>query len=405
MVLLSSPPLLGQDKWLGGECSWDGRYIYGVPGSAKNVLCIDTETGACSTLGGPFQGKFKWLRGVSTPTAVYALPSNAHSVLKIDPSANACTTIGGPFGVDGWQWHGGQLLADGCVYGVPCNAKQVLKLDPRTDEISQVGGPWEGKHKWYGGIISPLNGAMYCIPQSHQGVLKVCPNKGCSLIDCSALYRAENAAGYLWHGGTADASGRYIFGIPSNADYVLKIDTKLDTCCLIGPKLVSGRHRVNKDGRYKYLGSALGPDGLIYMFPCDAERVLCIDPQTDSVRYIGPTFIGHPPALRTSDRAKYESTVVSEDGNTIHCIGENKWQNGFAAKDGCIYAIPQRAPGILRIAPVDGGDAVVSLVDCGEAFHGTKDLFEGAVMGKKDGHIYCIPLRAKRAVKLVPNSV
>ena len=152
---------------------------------------------------------------------------------------------------------------------------------------------------------------------------------------------------------------------------VLKIDTKLDTCCLIGPKLVSGRHRVNKDGRYKYLGSALGPDGLIYMFPCDAERVLCIDPRTDSVRYIGPTFIGHPPALRTSDRAKYESTVVSEDGNTIHCIGENKWQNGFAAKDGCIYAIPQRAPGILRIAPVDGGDAVVSLVDCGEAFHGT----------------------------------
>ena len=160
------------------------------------------------------------------------------------------------------------------------------------------------------------------------------------------------------------------------------------------------------------MGSALGPDGLIYMFPCDAERVLCIDPRTDSVRCVGPTFIGHPPALRTSDRAKYESMVVSEDGKTIHCIGENKWQNGFAAKDGCIYAIPQRAPGIHRIVPPvggggsgGGGDAAVSLVDCGEAFRGTKDLFEGAVMGKTDGHIYCIPLRAKRAVKLVPASL
>ncbi len=348
---------------------------------------------------------------MSTPEAVYCLPSNADAVLKIDPRTSTCTQVGGPLSGagKGWLWHGGQLLEDGCVYGVPCNAETVLRLDPRTDTVTQIGGPWPGKHKWYGGILCPLNGAMYCIPQSAQGILKVCPRTGaCTVIDCSGLYQAENAAGYLWHGGTADASGRYILGIPSNADYVLKIDCLHDTARLIGPKLETGRHRVNKDGRYKYLGSALAEDGNIYMFPCDAERVLRVNPRTDSVRCIGPAFVGHPPALRRSDPAKFERTVVSADGQTIHCIGENKWQNGFAAKDGAVYAIPQRAPGILRIVPPAGSrgddadeDALIELVDCGEELRGTKDLFEGAVLGK-DGSIYCIPLRAKRAVKLVP---
>merc|ERR1711963_22142 len=107
--------------------------------------------------------------------------------------------------------------------------------------------------------------------------------------------------------------GTTIYGIPNNADAVLKIDTLSDIVTTIGGSLKSGRHRT--DDKYKYLGGALGSDGHIYCFPCDAERVLKINTRTDEVYTIGPEF-----------------------------YGENKWQNGCDAYDGAIYAVPQRSP-------------------------------------------------------------
>jgi len=116
-------PLLGQDKWLGGMASPCGRYVYGVPGTAKRVLQIEVATGAVEEIGPSYDGQFKWLRGVDVPPAVmgrekypcgacFALPSNASSVLKVDPATKEVTTFGGPFEGD-WLWHGGALTADG----------------------------------------------------------------------------------------------------------------------------------------------------------------------------------------------------------------------------------------------------------------------------------------------------
>ena len=407
-VILPGLPYLGQDKWLGGMSSFDGKYIYGVPGGHKQVLCINTETGENKLLGGPFDGKFKWLRGVTCPNVVYALPSNAHSILRIDPTTQKVTQLSyGANGTEKWQWHGG-VYENGHVYAVPCNAKHVLKINVETDQVELIGGPWEGNHKWYGGILA--NGAMYCIPQTAPGVLKVDTKTGaCTMIGkevCTKhLELWEKHGGYLWHGGTATTDRKLIFGIPSNADYVLKIDTETDIVTTIGPKLESGRHRIPQDGRYKYLGSSMGCDGKMYMFPCDAERVLSIDPTTDEVKHIGPSFLGTDKSTYKKGeypKIKYQTNKKTGIVESITYIGENKWQNGFAAKDGCVYAIPQRAPGILRIIPNKDPniDAEVGLVLVNETGH---EKYEGAVMGA-DGCIYCIPLRAKRIVKLIPGS-
>ena len=181
---------------------------------------------------------------------------------------------------------------------VPCNARRVLRLDPRTDKVTEIGPEegWDGRHKWYGGIYCPNNGAMYCIPQSYDGVLKVCTKTGkCNIIgervvsEASAGWLPIGAAeasastatpsptrktknaegrvrpGWKWHGGMLDPSGHLIFGIPSNADQILRIDTRTDEVSLIGPKLRSGRHRDPDDGRYKYLGCAAASDGNIYV--------------------------------------------------------------------------------------------------------------------------------------------
>ena len=172
--------------------------------------------------------------------------------------------------------------------------------------------------------------------------------------------------------------GSAIYAFPNNHDRVLKIDTVSDTLELLEPAdgpLQSGRHRVPQDGRYKYLGGAVsGP--FVYMFPCDAERVLRVDTRTDEVRCVGPELLQ----------------------------GENKWQNGFCGADGAVYAIPQRSSSVLRVLPDPshaGAGDTVELLELGPEFSSCKEKFEGGVMGA-DGGIYCIPMRAKRALKILP---
>ena len=100
-----------------------------------------------------------------------------------------------------------------------------------------------------------------------------------------------------------DKNTNVIYGIASNADAILKIDTKTDKVTTIGyPLNRNWAHR--QDGKYKYLGGALGGDGYCYFFPCDAEQVLRVDLETDECKLIGPKFME----------------------------GMNKWQNGFLAK-------------------------------------------------------------------------
>lgn len=111
------PPLLGQDKWLGGMPSPDGSYIYGVPGTAPQVLRITVENGRMDFIGPKFKGKFKWLRGLDIPPHMLenddtypkgvclALPANADSILEINPHTQEVSTFGGPF-PGCWKWHG-----------------------------------------------------------------------------------------------------------------------------------------------------------------------------------------------------------------------------------------------------------------------------------------------------------
>uniref|UniRef100_A0A7S4V5L1 Uncharacterized protein n=1 Tax=Ditylum brightwellii TaxID=49249 RepID=A0A7S4V5L1_9STRA len=397
-VLLSGNKiLLGQDKYLGGMTSPCGQYVYGVPGHAQRVLRVNTETGEMDYIGPEYPGKFKWLRGVEIPPEVMqsadyprgcclALPSNAPSILKINPETNDVFTFGGPMPGKGWMYHGGNLASDGLVYAIPANATRVLVIDPRTDETRCIGPDFPGIQKWYGGILG-CDGCVYGIPHNSTGVLRINPTtQVCDVLAEGTLPEGR----WKWHGGLASPDGRKIIGFPNNADSVLAIDVAESRVYTIGDDKVlkSGRHRIPQDGRYKYLGGALTKDGrYAYLFPCDAERVLRIDMKTDELSLVGPELLE----------------------------GENKYQNGFVARDGCLYGIPQRAAGVLRVVPpgiqrVDANGNVmddtkehVDVLYCGEDMVSIKDKFEGGVLGL-DGCIYCIPLRAKTLLKVVPGA-
>jgi hypothetical protein len=80
----------------------------------------------------------------------------------------------------------------------------------------------------------------------------------------------------------------------------------------------------------------------------------------------------------------------------------------------CLFlGIPQRSSGVLRIVPpgikrwnyqgdeLPCNEEIVDVMYCGDEMVNCKDKFEGGVLGL-DGSIYCIPLRAKSFVKVVP---
>jgi hypothetical protein len=376
----------GNDKYMGGMASPCGSYIYGVPGTAKRVLRIDTQTRFMDWIGPSYEGKFKWLRGVEVPANVMnsadyprgcclALPSNAAAVLKINPATNEVTKFGEDVleqaGENGWYYHGGNLASNGFVYAIPANANRVMKIDPRTEACSFIGPSFLGKQSWFGGIIGS-DGCIYGIPHNETGVLKIDPTND----EVSVLIQDNGeplpSGQWKWHGGLA--AGDKIFGYPNNADEVLVVNVREQRVYTIGDAsiLKSGRHRIPQDGRYKYLGGSLSLDEkYTYLFPCDAERVLKIHNETDELELVGPLLLD----------------------------GENKYQNGFVSEvDGCLYGIPQRATGILRIDPKDDH---VDVMSCGEKMIDTKDKFEGGVMGL-DGSMYCIPLRTRTCVKIIP---
>eukprot|EP00798_Chlamydomonas_sp_ICE-L_P020571 gene20571-27365_t len=361
-VTLDSEPLLGQDKWLGGSLGDDGA-IYGIPGTAREVLKVDPVSGEVSTFGGPLIGKFKWLRGVSAGGDIYCIPANAESVLVIHPGPEPSVSLVGKL-VGDWMYHGGVLAPDGCIYGVPCNATNVLKITPGPEpKVETFGELPEMRQKWYGGILAS-DGCIYCIPNCSDKVLKIIPGE----TPRCELFGELPGGGYKYHGGCMGADGR-IYGFPAHADDVLCIEPGPDPKAFtFGGPLGTGKWR--PEGKYKYGGGTATPDGPMYAFPSDAARVLKILPidseEEEKVTMIGPSF----------DNA------------------HNKWQNGYYARDKCVYAIPLNGGGPLQINSVTDE---VQVLDCLEGM----DKWEGGVEGP-DGALYCMPLRSKKVVKIVP---
>ncbi|CAK9117267.1 unnamed protein product [Durusdinium trenchii] len=143
-----------------------------------------------------------------------------------------------------------------------------------------------------------------------------------------------------WHGGVYCPQDQSIYGIPCNAECVLKISKgSVTTFAHDSPVL---------KGRCKWYGGLLGCDGCIYGIPNCAPSVLKIDPHSQEVINIGPTF----------------------------SQGGQKWHGGVVGKDGCIYGIPSHADAVLKIEPSTG-----SVRTIGQPIEsGTLDIF-GLVNG------------------------
>merc|ERR1719469_1655658 len=198
---------------------------------------------------------------------------------------------------------------------------------------------------WYG-AVKTHTGAIYAFPQNASGVLKIVPDKENTQV---SVIGDLGAGDWKWHGGVFCETDRCVYAIPNNSSQVLRLDPETDAVTLFGDEEVikGGRHRT--DGKYKYEGAVVGKDGNIYCIPGDTEQVLKINvPCTGGepwVQNIGPCTSG-------DDRSNPRS---------------NKWQNGFAASDGCIYTVPLTGHGVMRI-DVDKQSVDVIYPNDGETF-------------------------------------
>ncbi|KAI2490227.1 hypothetical protein MHU86_24356 [Fragilaria crotonensis] len=378
-LLDCDPPLSGREKYLGGERGNNDK-IYTIPGHALRVLVIDptVEPPTVKPIGPSFDGEYKWLRGVRMSTGIiYGIPCHADAILRINPENDSVSTIewddtdpGAPTKGMPWKWHGGNISRlDGCLYCIPQYAEYVLKIDPVTETTSFLmgDGPLVGRNKWYGGLVSPIDDAIYGINQNAKGILRIDP--GTQKVTVHGDFPEGQ---FKWHGGVLGPDG-CIYGIPAHADTVLKIEPGVEPrLSTIGGPLRTGRHR--SDGKYKYLGGAVGHDGNVYFFPSDSDYVLQVDPRTNVVREVGPCLAD------------------------IEHIHNNKWQNGFTAPDGTIYGIPLKSGSILRIRPGDGINPDVSTI--GGPYRGL-NKWEGGVMSK-NGDMFCMPLNHRKVLRMKP---
>ena len=380
----ANPSLNGKEKYLGGELCSINNHIYTIPGFAERIIDMDvtTDPPTLTLIGPKLKGEYKWLRGLPIDNIIYGIPCHSGHVLKINALTNNVELLSWDESLPGappldqkWKYHGAAVSDfDGCIYCIPQAAEHVLKLDPLTDEITFIGSSFPGVNKWYGGLLLP-DGCIYGVCQNASGILKINPRTQ----ECT-MHGNFPLGNYKWHGGVTHPNGN-LYCIPAHANTVLKIEP----CGMDEPKLTeigndlrTGQHR--SDGKYKFLGGAVGGD-YVYFFPSDADYVVEVNTKTDEVREVGP------------------------DLRDLEPMRHNKWQNGFTSVDGIVYGIPLKGHTVLRIIPPnvagnneEGAQPIITTI--GGPYAGL-NKWEGGVTAD-NGDMFCIPLNHKCTLRIRP---
>ena len=329
-----------------------------------------------------------------------------------------------------------------------------------ANTVIALGGALKGEDKYLGAAVGD-DGNVYGIPGSAKVILKInlhtSPPEVTEIGDCRGNFvgNALSKKQFKWLRGLTAADpvfgeGAAIYGIPANAEGVLKVVPRTQEVTILRDYIgADGEKHENPklEGRWKYHGAAIGRDGNIYCIPANALRVMMIVPTTGEVRLVGPPLLegvgqkwyGGIPGndgciygmpfnadcvLKIEPRVLPDGTldpIISTFGSVP--LDGWKWHGGLAGHDGMIYAIPSHADRVLEVNPVTQVlREVGSLIESGPVFDpspryneidgqsnkrwkGTgKYKYGGAVLGP-DHCVYALPYDAHKVLKIVPQSV
>jgi hypothetical protein len=128
------------------------------------------------------------------------------------------------------KYLGLEVGSDGCIYGIPGSARYVLKITPETGEIKTIGPKLmfplvttslkKNQFKWLRGILAG-DGCVYGVPANADCVLKIYPSTATEEARVTTIGGPFKGI-WKWHGAVLARDGN-IYGIPCNADRILKI--------------------------------------------------------------------------------------------------------------------------------------------------------------------------------------
>jgi len=271
-----------------------------------------------------------------------------------------------------------------------------------------IGDKHDGSWKWRGGVLGH-DGKIYGIPFNANKILKIDPSSNATdptpLVGDSFIIGLVNK----WRGGVVGSNG-IIYGVPYYAKSILTYNITSEKT-----KRIARRHPLLKYEE-KFDGGVLANNGMIYFIPCDYKKVVKFDPLNlkNPLTEIGDDL--------GDEGDKMRGGVLGSDGN-IYAIpysgtrvlkinigddttsflgdeyqGASKWMNGVLAKDGNIYACPSFANQILQI---NINSQTTNLVgpDLGDDDWKWSGFVEG-----EDGFLYGIPYASNDLLRFDPRS-
>lgn len=206
-----------------------------------------------------------------------------------------------------------------------------------------------------------------------------------------------------------NAGDGFIYGIPSNARYVMKFNTKEKTMGTIGPDL--------GNVLFKWMCGVLASNGCIYCAPYCADRILKINTVDGTVETLDDVEMpekGHvlwmsgaaggdqkiyfmPCYARYILRLDPDTDTVSSVGQDLEEMGNNKYFGTVVGRDNCMYGIPHDARRIVKFDPmVLDPDASISFVG-GES---DIDFKCGNGVLCSDGYIYALNKTTTQVLKI-----
>lgn len=292
---------------------------------------------------------------------------------------------------DGFKWVGG-VYHDNKIIGIANGSMNCLVVNSDTDKVERIGHLPDDVFKWSGGCV--WNGKIYGFPRTsnHLMVFDLCNGVLPKQQNLSTTYKSEHH-----YGGVCTDEG-IVYQPPRSTNCIQKINLNTGEV----KSIVIGNRT------FRYCGSILHPNGLIYMFPERDHKVLVIDPQTDKIFFIGKciTSMVFGACVGMDGNiygfSAYESGILKIDvsNNTTEMLLK-KYKFGCYGSvlglNGRIYGIPGDGNKIYEFDVEYGVVKILKELD--EQGHAK---CAGAAMSA-DGSIYCIPAMGNKMYVLRPS--
>lgn len=234
-----------------------------------------------------------------------------------------------------YSWVGAQLYKDK-IFFIPSGEDEGLSCNKTLDDFSSWITVSKDQFKWSGGGI--YKDALYCFPRSANSVLKY-KNGLAEYIPLKKKYHKQH------HYGGIITNDGILYQPPRNTDHILKVNlnTGDQKKIYISPRILHLK--------LAYCGSILHPNGLIYFFPENNSRVICLDPYTDSFSFIGDKISSMCfDAVVWKDKniygfSAYGNGILKIDPDQRKCemIHKNKYFGSYGTKlgvNGKLYSVP-----------------------------------------------------------------